>query len=223
VNGKDLSGWFETVRETLETAYLQHPEPWRQSGFSGPDERWIAARKPIADCIDRSGTFLDIGCANGYLLECVRKWTAERGLKVVPYGLDISAKLVELARARLPQFSDNIYAGNSWDWVPPRRFDFVRTELVYVPGELQTEYVNRLLSEIVSAGGSLLVAEYRSRSQPADHTSYEQTLHGKGGDAIVFQPAPVEAALEGWGFRVSKVVSGYYEGKEVTRVGLVKR
>src|SRR5512142_118049 len=81
--------WFENVKNTLETAYLSHTEPWRQSGMSGPEERWISLRKPVADCIDRSGTFLDIGCANGYLLECILRWTAERGLQVDPFGRDI--------------------------------------------------------------------------------------------------------------------------------------
>lgn len=61
--------WFSSLRKQLEEAYLQHDEPWKQSGFSGPEERWVACRKPIADCVEKSGSFLDIGCANGYLLE----------------------------------------------------------------------------------------------------------------------------------------------------------
>ena len=63
--------WFSSLKKELENAYLQHSEPWKQSGFSGPEERWIAYRKPIVDCIEKSGSFLDIGCANGYLLECI--------------------------------------------------------------------------------------------------------------------------------------------------------
>ena len=98
MNSEDLDRWFEHTRQVLETAYLSHPEAWKQSGMSGPEERWISLRKPIAECIDRPGSFLDIGCANGYLLECCLKWTAERGIQIDPYGLDLSAPLVELAR-----------------------------------------------------------------------------------------------------------------------------
>jgi SAM-dependent methyltransferase len=119
--------WFENVQRTLETAYLSNEEPWRQSGMSGPEERWVSLRKPVADCIDRSGSLLDIGCANGYLLECCLKWTAERGISVDPYGVDLSPRLIELARQRLPRFADHFYVGNAFEWIPPRRFDFVRT------------------------------------------------------------------------------------------------
>ncbi len=223
MNETDLSRWFESVRDVLETAYMPHNEPWRQSGFSGPEEYWTAARKPIADCVEHSGTFLDIGCANGYLLESVLKWTGERRLEVVPYGLDISAKLVELARRRLPRFAGNMFVGNGWDWIAPRRFDCVRTELVYVPVELQAQYIRRLLNDLVSDDGALLIAEYRSRHQPAGYAISIQTLHSKTGDVTVGQPSPVDAALEGWGFHVTKVVSGFYDGKEVTRVAVVKR
>ena len=75
----DLAAWFRTMRERLEPAHLAHNDPWRGSGFSGPEARWVALRKPVADCIDRPGRFLDVGCANGYLLECVALWTATRG------------------------------------------------------------------------------------------------------------------------------------------------
>ncbi len=156
----ELARWFDHVRSVLETAYTEHSEPWRQSGMSGPAERWSALRKPVADCIDRPGSFLDIGCANGYLLECVLRWTAERGVEVDPYGLDISARLLELARARLPQYADHLFLGNAFDWDPPRRFDFVRTELVYVPGDYERRFIERLLDRVVAPGGKLLVANY---------------------------------------------------------------
>jgi SAM-dependent methyltransferase len=156
----DLERWFENTRVVLETAYLSEVEPWRQSGMSGPEERWINLRKPVADCIDRDGSFLDIGCANGYLMECVMRWTAERGLRIDPYGVDISERLLDLARGRLPEYAGRLFRGNAFYWTPPRRFDFVRTELVYVPGDYEREYVQRLLDEFLNPGGRLLVANY---------------------------------------------------------------
>jgi SAM-dependent methyltransferase len=156
----ELQAWFDHIHHTLETAYLSHAEPWRQSGQSGPYERWEALRKPIADCIDRCGSFLDIGCANGYLLECCLHWTAQRGIDIEPYGLDLSAPLVALAQQRLPAFAENFFVGNGFNWIPPRSFDFVRTELVYVPAEYESDYVARLLEKVVAPGGCLLVANY---------------------------------------------------------------
>jgi SAM-dependent methyltransferase len=160
MNPQELDAWFADVRGVLENAYLAHEEPWRQSGMSGPEGRWVSLRKPVADCMDRSGSFLDIGCANGYLLECCLKWAAERGLCIDPYGLDVSARLVELARKRLPAFAGHFYVGNAWYWNPPFRFDVVRTELVYVPGELEKRFIQRLLSDYLKPGGRLLIANY---------------------------------------------------------------
>src|SRR5947207_780291 len=49
----ELKDWFDRVRSTLESEYLAAEEPWRQSGMSGPYERWDALRCPVAYCIDR--------------------------------------------------------------------------------------------------------------------------------------------------------------------------
>ncbi|MEM7029470.1 MAG: class I SAM-dependent methyltransferase [Chloroflexota bacterium] len=154
----NLDQWFARNKSVLEDGYTSHEEPWRQSGFSGPEARWINLRKPIADCIDQSGTFLDIGCANGYLLECCLRWTAERDIHIVPYGLDFSEKLVELAKARLPQFEDHFYVGNALYWKPPQAFDFVRTGLEYVPGDYEKQYISFLLKHHVKVNGKLLIA-----------------------------------------------------------------
>ncbi len=155
-----MDDWFVSLKKTLEAAYLKHEEPWKQSGMSGPLDRWVSLRRPVADCVNKSGSFLDIGCANGYLLECCLGWTAERGLKIEPFGLDLSDKLVNLAKKRLPQYADNFFVGNAMTWLPPTRFDFVRTELVYVPARREREYVRFVIENHLNPGGRLLVANY---------------------------------------------------------------
>jgi SAM-dependent methyltransferase len=145
--------------EVYEESYLASDDPRRQSGFGGDEARWEAARRPIVEAIDRDGSFLDVGCANGYLLESLIRWSERR---IEPYGLDFSPRLVELARARLPAWADRIFLGDVLDWEPPRRFDFVRTELVYAPRERRRELVERLLVRVVSPGGRLIVCGYGS-------------------------------------------------------------
>jgi len=147
--------WFEDARKLTEEHYLASDEPWKQSGFSGPFERWETLRKPIAECIDRSGSFLDIGCANGFLIECLLKWSS---YPIQPFGLDISELLVTLARIRVP--TATFWRGNSYEWKAPHTFDFVRTELCYVQAENETAYLKHLLSSVVSPKGILLVANY---------------------------------------------------------------
>ncbi len=167
--GDDWEPWFAHNREVLETAYLAKTEPWAQSGMSGPFERWTALRKTVADCMEHDGTFLDIGCANGYLLECCVAWAAERGVQIEPFGVDFSEALIELARERLPEHRDNFWMANAFDWVPPRRFTFVRTDLVYAPAELEGAFVRHLLAHCVEPGGRLLIANYSEGRPDPEH------------------------------------------------------
>ncbi len=152
--------FFDRMRATLEPRYAEATTPWQQSGFSGPEARWAALRRPIADAIDRSGSFMDIGCANGYLAECVARWTDERVLAVELHGIDLSPRLVALAHARLPARAAAFTVANARSHRPPRRYDFVRTELVYVPADDEAAYLRHLLDAFVAPGGALLVCNY---------------------------------------------------------------
>jgi SAM-dependent methyltransferase len=138
----DEGQWHREMEALVVPAYLEAETPWQQSGKSGGAADWEWSRSLIADAIDRDGTFLDIGCANGYLMECLPRWA---GAHVEPYGVDISAKLVELARKRLPRWRDRLWVGNALTWSPPMRFTYIRTGLEYVPRQRRAELVGRLL------------------------------------------------------------------------------
>ena len=60
------------------------------------------------------------------------------------------------------QWADRIFVGNALTWQPPRRFDFVRTELVYVPAQRQRAFVVRVLDDVVAPGGRLITCGYGS-------------------------------------------------------------
>jgi hypothetical protein len=64
--------WHRAAAELVVPAYLAGDNPRAQSGHSGDAERWEGARRLVLDAVDRSGSFLDIGCASGHLMECVR-------------------------------------------------------------------------------------------------------------------------------------------------------
>jgi hypothetical protein len=114
----------------FDQAYLASDDSRAQSGFHGSAERWEAARRPIVEAIDRAGTFLDVGCANGLLMESVAAWSS---FAIEPYGVDFAPGLVEVARKRLPQWADRIWVGDAEFWQPPVRFDFAHTR-VEIPG-----------------------------------------------------------------------------------------
>jgi ubiquinone/menaquinone biosynthesis C-methylase UbiE len=82
----------------------------------------------VLEAIDRDGTFLDVGCANGYLMESLHRWLQGTGLTVEFYGLDISEGLLALAKARLPHWADRFFLGNALYWVPPANsFGLIRS------------------------------------------------------------------------------------------------
>ncbi len=154
--------FFDDQLSLLEAAYLRGANPRQQSGFGRDERDWERFRRVVVAPMEKDGTFLDIGCANGLLMESVAIWAREDGRQIEPYGLDISEKLAELARQRLPEWRDRIFVGNSLVWEPPARFDYVRTELVYVPAARRRTYTERLLDRCVAPGGRLIICAYGS-------------------------------------------------------------
>jgi len=134
------SEWHAAMAQLVVPAYLAAETPEGGSGSSRDASGWEYARSLIADAVTPGQSFLDIGCANGHLMESMAAWGG-----VEPYGLDISPELVALARQRLPRWADRIWVGNAAEWEPPRRFDVVRTGLDYVPADRRRALVERLL------------------------------------------------------------------------------
>jgi hypothetical protein len=170
----DEDEWHRRWQEIVVPKYLAAETPWGQSGKTGTSDDWEWSRSHVADAIDHDGSFLDIGCASGYLMECLPRWTA---FAVEPYGLEIASELAELARSRLPQWADRIFVGNALTWDAPCEFDVVRTGLDYVPEPRRPELVERLLG----CGRRVVVGVFN------EHESERTT----------------EDSLESWGFEVA--------------------
>jgi SAM-dependent methyltransferase len=155
----DEAEWHRRVAAVITPAYLAAETPWGQSGKSGDAASWERARSLLAEAM-QPGAFLDVGCASGYLMECMVRWCGAAGIACEPYGLDIAPELAELARRRLPQWRERIFTGNAMHWLPPRRFDVVRTGLTYVPARQRRDLIERLLSDVVAGGGRLIVGVF---------------------------------------------------------------
>ncbi|HEV8573490.1 MAG TPA: class I SAM-dependent methyltransferase [Dehalococcoidia bacterium] len=181
---KQLPPDFLAYVRSLEDAYLASDDPVQQSGFHGGPERWRAEREPILRAVDGDGSFLDVGCANGYLLECLVHWARERAIALDPYGVDVGPRLIAEARRRLPAFADNFWVANAWEWQPPRRFRYVYTLNDCVPPDLLREYVLRLLDRIVEPGGRLIVGSYGSRSRCEPPLDIAEALASFGLDVV---------------------------------------
>jgi hypothetical protein len=149
--------WHRAVTDALADAYLTENDPRWQSGFDGDPELWREARAFLLDAVPHSGSFLDVGAANGHLLECLAGWARARGIDLDLFGLELNPRLAATARTRLPALAGHIYIGNVVDWLPPQRFTYVRTCLEYVPTDQAPALIKRLRERFLEPGGRLLV------------------------------------------------------------------
>lgn len=179
---QDDEEYYAGSLRVLERGYLRGRTPQQGSGFGGDEHEWRQARHHLTEAIASGGTFLDVGCANGLLMESVAAWCAEAGLAVEPYGVDLAPGLVELARRRLPWWADRIWMGNAVDWVAPggMRFDYVHILLECVPARLRGDLIRHHLAATVRRGtGRLLVSQYAA-SPAAGISSAAGTLRALG-------------------------------------------
>jgi SAM-dependent methyltransferase len=187
----EIGEWFDSMRRDFKRWYLASDDPWRQSGWGSTPERWRRAREVILSAVERSGTFLDVGCANGLLLECLVAWAGERGIVIEPHGIDLVPELVELARKRLPASLPNLATANAFTWKPLRRYDYAHLLLEVAPPSTHREFLRRIFDTAIARGGRLIVSNYGSRSKneaPIDVAGY---LSGLG-----FAVAGSASALE---------------------------
>jgi SAM-dependent methyltransferase len=193
----DEEGWHRATADLVVPAYLAGTNPRAQSGHSGDEARWEGARRLILDGVNAGGSFLDVGCANGHLMECIHHWAAEDGVHLEPWGLEISVELAALARERLPRWAERIFVGNALSWRPPVRFEFVRTGLDYVPKPRRPDLLAQLLETVVTPDGRLIVGVFNEE----------------------IERPTLEEAVRSWGF----VVTGRTERVHPDTAKLVRR
>ena len=85
----DETAWHRAMADLIRPAYLAADNPYAQAGHVGDATTWEASRGFLAGALHRSGTFLDVGCAGGIMMESVQRWGAAKGLAIEPYGLEI--------------------------------------------------------------------------------------------------------------------------------------
>jgi SAM-dependent methyltransferase len=158
--------YFHLTREAVVEYYLADPSnPYRQSGRSSGASRWEETRRCLVRAIHRDGDFMDIGCANGLLLETLVSWAAVAGFAIRPHGLDFVEELVDLAVRRFPNARECFIVANAFYWEPVRQYDFVRTNLEYVPRSDWAEFIRRQ-HRAVAPGGRLILCHYRNADEP---------------------------------------------------------
>ncbi|WP_241548468.1 class I SAM-dependent methyltransferase [Gordonia alkanivorans] len=141
------------------------------SGISAPEEEgeifaaWESSRRFLSELIPRSGTLLDYGCANGFLLRCLQEWCPHT---IVPYGIDIDAGRIHEARRMFADVPENFCLVSPDDIVReggfPREFDLV----YWAVGdnvdfsEAANQRWLRTIYELTAPGGRFVMGFYQS-------------------------------------------------------------
>jgi SAM-dependent methyltransferase len=95
-----------------------------------------------------SGSFLDFGCGVGRISRVLRK-KFERG-----FGVDISPKMIELARTYVPDVEFIVNQNDSLERLEHDSVDFVYSHIVlqHIPNQYQKRYIEEFL-RIIRPGG----------------------------------------------------------------------
>src|ERR1700735_1030667 len=156
--------YYERVRTLLEDAYVSADEQgdvFGGSGSTGDMTSWEAKRRVISGAFDRPGSWLDVGCANGLLMETLAAGVAERVHRIEPYGLELSNRIAERARKRLPHWATRIWTCNVMKFEPPIRLDYVTALADAVPIQSRGALLRRIARRYLKPGGRLILSCYR--------------------------------------------------------------
>jgi hypothetical protein len=157
----ELENWDRRTAELLEEAYLAAGDGPRGSGSTSASEGdWRAKRQHLAVPMDRSGTWLDVGCANGHLLTTLPQWAAERGVAIQPHGLELLPRVAQLARSLHPELAHRIWTGTVMTWEPITKFHYVTALDDAVPPDHLGALIERLRSLFVEPGGRVIISSY---------------------------------------------------------------
>ena len=171
--------FFSRMSHATASLYLSRDNPRAQSGHGSDIYRWRNVRWMILEAVYRDGTFIDIGCANGHLIESLDRWMRSTDVHIEFYGLEISQALFDLARRRLPDFAPRIFRGNAMDWRPPFPFDYVYTMILGdIPHSLRKPFLDNLYRRCVKPGGRLILGPCNNRETDEELSALGLTPSG---------------------------------------------
>lgn len=188
--------WFENHKRHFTNIYLASDNPRGQSGHGGDESRYRYTQEMILSAVDHDGTFIDVGCANGLLMERLATWSIDKGLSLDFYGVDISEGLLDLAKKRLSHLADHFYLGNALYWTPPQRYTYVCVkELDYVPKSRRKQFFKHLLEAYVAKEGRLILGPWTER-RDGPGIAQDTTMWGFPPSGSSFRPHQDRPELE---------------------------
>lgn len=192
----DEAAWYAAMEEVSGDAHLAAAAPRLGSGSSDEAE-WRWCRELALDALPPGKGphhVLDVGAADGYLMESFERWGKERGVHVEPHGLESSPRLASLASRRLPKWRDRIHVGTALSWSAPRRYDLVHAALDHVPAPRRRQALERMRRELLTPEGRLVLRADDIAAEEADVVGQVEALGLEIG-GVLTREHPISKAI----------------------------
>ncbi|MGC8571741.1 MAG: class I SAM-dependent methyltransferase [Candidatus Micrarchaeia archaeon] len=131
---------------------------------------WVKRRSFIAELINKSGTIIDVGCANGFFLRSLQEWSK---YKLIPYGIDIDLKFIEQIKELFPNDFKNFIKldvhniNDLQKYSLPDKYDFIYWN-IWDNWNLDIDEQQEVVAEVkdhVNPDGRLILGFYDNREK----------------------------------------------------------
>lgn len=145
----------------LKETYNRIGEHWNAD--HAQDDWWIEGTDAYLRCLPAGGEVLDVGCASGLKAN----YLIENGFKVA--GIDISDKLLEIAKRNVPEGRFTELSMMDLDHMP-ERFDgvFAQASLLHIPKKDAEDAVQKMDHRLKMGGFLYIAVKERREGQPEE-------------------------------------------------------
>ena len=126
-------------------AYNEITHLWESDKFNR--KNGLAAHSKAIEFVEKRGAALDVGCGcTGRFID----YLLENGFK--PEGVDISSKMLTLAKQRHPNI--DFYNADICEWMPPKQYDLITAwdSIWHIPLEQQVNVLSKLIASLNTRG-----------------------------------------------------------------------
>lgn len=153
------------TREKFKEVYLAKDSPLERSGFSHSRKSFERLRRPIASIMETcQGSFLDLGCANGVLIDYLQ---GELTKNFSYTGVDFVPELVQEAKKNVKA---SFQVADIMNFVSSQRWDVVRFEPCYAKGSRVKLLIEHVLENFLAEDGVAIACNYSENHPEEERT-----------------------------------------------------
>jgi len=154
----------------LKDTYNRIAEDWNRD--HSHDDWWVEGTEAFIQALPAGARVLDVGCGSGVK----SKYFIERGFKVA--GIDISDKLLEIAKREVPEGDFKEFSMVDLDGMP-ETFDgvFAQASLLHIPKKEAGDVVKKMAERLVF-GGVLYLAVKESHADKPEEEMVKENDYG---------------------------------------------